>query len=453
MALFDLNSRYTKSMEHGGSYEREASIGGYNRKELRGLNKQARRGSLTQRERARLKYLTDERRGRRKRGLLSGLGGAAATLGALAAAGKLGEGKGGAALMDAIKSRIDDKRKARADELGEKGEGSMESISSLGAPKNVREERGLVGGKRAEESSAPMSLEDLDLDTPGPDLVSRFTNTGADVDDVLEKIEQDVARTQARDRSIAAGESAQRPVNPYAPLEEGMSDAASVRQGRSDVAINNDWLGMLDMENELKREEEKKLSRAIKNLSERYEAQDDASRVSSENPLPTGITSTRRNTGPEVTGLRSRSVDLGSDFPAEIPANPGSPLEPDVDQYPASNRARALPTRGSNRPNVSQLFKALNRSKPSEIDVDPEGLASSPAMAKQVLAQLNRRREQIGLKPVESLSEEVMLETQAIDNHLQRKKQGSGTSMPRGPVAGQPQGPRALVDQILNRYN
>jgi len=95
-------------MEHGGSYERDASIGGYNRKELRGLNKQAKRGTLTQRERARLKYLTDERRGRRKRGLLSGLGGAAATLGALAAAGKLGggDGEGGSALMDAIKSRL-----------------------------------------------------------------------------------------------------------------------------------------------------------------------------------------------------------------------------------------------------------------------------------------------------------------------------------------------------------
>ena len=109
MALFDLNSRYTKSMEHGGSYERDASIGGYNRKELRGLNRQAKRGTLTQRERARLKYLTDERRGRRKRGLLSGLGGAAATLGALAAAGKLGEGEGGSALMDAIKDRLKQK--------------------------------------------------------------------------------------------------------------------------------------------------------------------------------------------------------------------------------------------------------------------------------------------------------------------------------------------------------
>ena len=102
-------------MENGGSYERDASIGGYNRKELRGLSKQARRGTLTQRERARLKYLTDERGGRRKRGLLSGLGGAAATLGALAAAGKLGggDGEGGSALMDAIKSRLAGKKAMR----------------------------------------------------------------------------------------------------------------------------------------------------------------------------------------------------------------------------------------------------------------------------------------------------------------------------------------------------
>ena len=101
MAIVDLNSRY-------GTYADDAAIGGYNRKELRGLSKQARRGTLTQRERARLKYLTDERKGRRRRGLLSGLGGAAATLGGLALAGKLGkgEGGGGAALMDAIKSRL-----------------------------------------------------------------------------------------------------------------------------------------------------------------------------------------------------------------------------------------------------------------------------------------------------------------------------------------------------------
>lgn len=125
-------------MEHGGSYEREASIGGYNRKELRGLNRQARRGSLTQRERARLKYLTDERKGRRKRGLLAGLGGAGATLGALAVAGKLGEGD----LMDAIKSRL---AKRRSDKLGEKGEGSMEGLSPLEAQEMLTDSpRGLA---------------------------------------------------------------------------------------------------------------------------------------------------------------------------------------------------------------------------------------------------------------------------------------------------------------------
>mgnify|MGYP003153290886 CR=1 FL=1 len=101
MALFDnINSRYTKSMEHGGSYERDAAIGGYDRKELRGLSKQAKRGTLTQRERARYKYLKDERRGRRKRGLLAGLGGVGATLAGLAASG------GGKDLMEMIRARL-----------------------------------------------------------------------------------------------------------------------------------------------------------------------------------------------------------------------------------------------------------------------------------------------------------------------------------------------------------
>ena len=184
MALFDLNSRYTKSMENGGSYEREASIGGYNRKELRGLNRQARRGTLTQRERARLKYLTDERKGRRKRGLLSGLGGAAATLGGLALAGKLGkgEGGGGAALMDAIKSRLA-AGKVRANELGEKGEGSMEEMM-VPKPENVREERGLVGGEREEPMSDEGQVGDL---TRGADFPYYLTDDQAERQDRLSR--------------------------------------------------------------------------------------------------------------------------------------------------------------------------------------------------------------------------------------------------------------------------
>lgn len=117
MALFDnINSRYTQSMAEGGSYRRDAAEGGYDRKELRGLSKQAKSGSLTQRERARYNYLKKERKGRRKRGLLSGLGGAAALAGGLAAAGKLGGGSGGGGLMDSIKNRLQNRTERKAEE-------------------------------------------------------------------------------------------------------------------------------------------------------------------------------------------------------------------------------------------------------------------------------------------------------------------------------------------------
>ena len=117
MALFDnINSRYTQSMAEGGTYQRDASVGGYSRKELRGLSKQAKSGTLTQRERARYEHLRGERKGRRKRGLLAGLGGAAALAGGLAAAGKLGGGSGGGGLMDSIKNRLQNRTERKAEE-------------------------------------------------------------------------------------------------------------------------------------------------------------------------------------------------------------------------------------------------------------------------------------------------------------------------------------------------
>ena len=214
-------------MEHGGSYEREASIGGYNRKELRGLNRQARRGSLTQRERARLKYLTDERRGRRKRGLLSGLGGAAATLGALAAAGKLGEGKGGAALMDAIKSRIDDKRKARADQLGEKGEGSMEGLSPLevkqmitDSPKGIMESGPGIGKSPV---SSNMQLPPELRDTPSADLISEDMGADraeqvSDAQEVLDRFMQSTASDPITSEGPVRGTTATTPQESNDPM-------------------------------------------------------------------------------------------------------------------------------------------------------------------------------------------------------------------------------------------
>ena len=111
MALFNMINRRIKSMQEGGQpfggnvvmpNVDDGSIGGFNRPELRGLRKQARRGTLTNRERRRLNYLTNEAKGRRRRGLLSGLGGAAAALGTAALI-KSGGPKG---LMDSIKGKI-----------------------------------------------------------------------------------------------------------------------------------------------------------------------------------------------------------------------------------------------------------------------------------------------------------------------------------------------------------
>jgi len=131
MALFNKINRRIKSMQQGGQpfggnvvmpEVDDGSIGGFNRPELRGLRKQARRGTLTNRERRRLNYLTNEVKGRRRRGLLSGLGGAAAALGTAALI-KSGGAKG---LMDSIKSRIS----------GEKGQEKLDAFNEANRLKN-----------------------------------------------------------------------------------------------------------------------------------------------------------------------------------------------------------------------------------------------------------------------------------------------------------------------------
>jgi hypothetical protein len=136
------------------TYADDAAVGGYNRKELRGLERQAKRGTLTQRERARYNYLKDERKGRRKRGLLSGLGGAAATIAALALAGKLGkgEGGGGAALMDAIKARIGSKKKKDQPEelLTDEVSSNMEMTEDKLDTEGATQDFGLTDEQRSE---------------------------------------------------------------------------------------------------------------------------------------------------------------------------------------------------------------------------------------------------------------------------------------------------------------
>ena len=189
MALFDnINSRYTQSMAEGGSYRRDAAEGGYDRKELRGLSKQAKSGSLTQRERARYNYLKKERKGRRKRGLLAGLGGAAALAGGLAAAGKLGGGSGGGGLMDSIKNRLQARteRKFGEENLASAIEGSEDQetfsregrnaetyqMNPLGEEDEIEgEESGEELGRQAAEMRAARAAERARIDA---DLEKNF---------------------------------------------------------------------------------------------------------------------------------------------------------------------------------------------------------------------------------------------------------------------------------------
>ena len=185
-------------MEHGGSYERDAAVGGYDRKELRGLGKQAKSGTLTQRERARYNYLKDERGGRRKRGLLAGLGGAGAVLAGLAASGKLGGGggEGGSALMDAIKGRLVQRpRKLQKMIRGvqeknlqnEISKDQMNAAMSGDIPKFGDYDPNIEDIDLIEEEEFPSSSDDELRETPAADIISESMDEarGNDAQEVL----------------------------------------------------------------------------------------------------------------------------------------------------------------------------------------------------------------------------------------------------------------------------
>ena len=358
-------------MEHGGSYERDAAIGGYDRKELRGLGKQARSGTLTQRERARYKYLKDERGGRRKRGLLAGLGGVGATLAGLAASGKLGGGggEGGSALMDAIKGRL------------AKGKGNLQDKLELARDKKWAKQQGVDPREYNDEEKKAVEKVP-ERDEFGRTFAEQMREEGEGYTSEKMRIADELARnvdsrkvgkeTRGTDERDLSGElSEELGEGDLSRISEAGAPAQDFSGELSDDVGEGDLYEALEM------------------------ARNNASRVSSENPLPTGITSTQRNTGSEV--------DLG-----------GMLTQEELDAENAlPGRIGEEPTRGSDRPNVSQLFDALNRSKASEINVDPEGLiqSSEPGAAQTMLNTYNDIRREKGLEPAIQLSKEMMQET------------------------------------------
>lgn len=452
MALFDLNSRYTKSMEHGGSYERDASIGGYNRKELRGLNKQAKRGTLTQRERARLKYLTDERRGRRKRGLLSGLGGAAATLGALAAAGKLGEGEGGegrgAALMDAIKLRLAEGKVNAKDKL------------ELLNDKRLARKLGVDPREYVDDSPASAVTEDVSSDmqlprelrdTPGADLISDVQG-GGEMTRRVDEMEGDgrggeEGRMQRqrtserndqyvtdRDANLAEKTAFLEKLEKESKLDPGLWHAAEVEQPYKDLEDKRlaELMGLGKKElpgGPVARRGTSPLipspdgsqplaDEAISDIIRQMRSDADEEEAAMSSNSPTNIN--------EVTGLRSRSVDLGSDFPAELPARTNiRPIESSNNQPPAVDPNDVL-TRIKNRTG-SRPVRANS--------VDPMGLLGGDSRDENVseaqreedavefLSLLNRKRVEKGLPEVNKITMDAIKETGRSTSELMNSRQ------------------------------
>ena len=470
MAKLDLNSRY-------GSYAADAAIGGYDRKELRGLSKQAKRGTLTQRERARYKYLKDERRGRRKRGLLAGLGGVGTTLAALAAAGKLGglgggggggEGKDRArALMESIRGRLakgkanlqdkaDLARLARDKRWAEKhgfdpreydDSAEIEEESKLSERNRIDEELARnvdfkrVGGSQlqADQLSLP-SLDVYDWDR-NPD--GTYT-----LDPSKTKIEKEKAKrvTDERDFSDVLSEELGEG-DLYEAQQEAERQARLARRPEFASGSNLDpYLMPTQRQDEFmpqgpikqtKQAGPTALSELLDSLSpdDSFEEEDGPIFEVSDEDLnlddkfsnsPTNIN--------EVTGLKSRSVDLGSDFPAELPARTNiRPIEYSNNESPAVDPNDAL----------TGIFQRTGSRPVRANSVDPMGLLGGDSRDENVseaqreedavefLSLLNRRRVEKGLPEVNKITMDAIKETGRSTSELM-------TSRP--------------ARQILNRY-
>ena len=428
MALFDnINSRYTRSMEHGGSYERDAAAGGYDRKELRGLGKQAKSGTLTQRERARYNYLKDERGGRRKRGLLAGLGGAGAVLAGLAASGKLGGGggEGGSALMDAIKGRLVQRpRKLQKMIRGvqeknlqnEISKDQMNAAMSGDIPKFGDYDPNIEDIDLIEEEEFPSSSDDELRETPAADIISESMDAarGSDAQEALDLLRA----TSNRDK------------NPRTTDDRDFSGELSEEVGEGDL----------------------------------YEAQQEAERQARLSRRPTRGTDDRDFSG-ELSeelgeGDLSRISEAGApaqDFSGELSEELGEGDLADLARLATSRR----PIESSNNqppavdPNdaLKRIFQKTGQRPVRANSVDPMGIIQGESRDENVseaqreedavsfLYMLNKGRVEQGLPEVNKITMEAIKETGRSTSELMNFRQIG--QIPTNRPAG----------QILKRYN
>ena len=128
----------------------------------------------------------------------------------------------------------------------------------------------------------------------------------------------------------------------------------------------------------------------------------------------------------EATGLRSRSVDLGSDFPAELPARTNRrPIESSNNQPPAVDPNDAL----------KRIIQKTGQRPVRANSVDPMGIIQGESRDENVseaqreedavsfLYMLNKGRVEQGLPEVNKITMEAIKETGRSTSELMNSRQ------------------------------
>ena len=417
MALFNKINRRIKSMQEGGQpfsggvvmpEVDDGSIGGFNRPELRGLRKQARRGTLTNRERRRLNYLTNEVKGRRRRGLLSGLGGAAAALGTAA----LIKGGGAKGLMDSIKGKI----------------GSIKSdLGALPAKrqfkKMIEEEQRERFGIGEKKDDPPINIDDIDVwDVEGqlyPDQTGAFPDSIEEEEFPDEPTGEQLGEEAAAMRQLMADrdlEESDRELDEMQAEEAGLPgdvDEETVGKqsfGKGQVYSTKDMLNAL--QNAKTPEEEQAIL--------------DKMGVTGSTPNPKAIDRLEEEMEYELDPKRGYEKVLldpnnpyGGTTKKRIMRGSKGPLNPD-DFAPQQGPEVDLPS------DTEQLLQGLSQGIDPAVlgavrggggeslisKIDPEGLVQEGGEegALRILQALNVFRKQQGLPPVDKLTKEAIKE-------------------------------------------
>ena len=476
MALFNNINRRIKSMQEGGRpfvmpEVDDGSIGGFNRPELRGLRKQARRGTLTNRERRRLNYLTNEAKGRRRRGLLSGLGGAAAALGTAALI-KSGGAKG---LMDSIKSRIS----------GEKGQEKLDAFNEANRLKNQQAldaqlESGEIDQTTYDRQTA--ELEGAEGVTSTRDL-RRIQRGKAPKEGPYEGQDVSLPGSMTTMEEILAGESdgKGRPVNideleiedADIPLEEEEDlGGPSARDLMSDVEMSRNVIrggsgGESFGKGQTYSAEE--MMEALSNAKTPEEQKMILDKIGDTGSTPNPKAMERleeeiEKTIGEKRGFKTVPVDPDNPYSVKnrktVMEGSSGPLDPD-DFSPQEGGEVDLPS------DTERLLQDLSKGIDPAVlgavrggggesllsKIDPEGLVQEGGEegAIRMLQALNEGRKSQGLPPVDKLTKEAIKEGNMAAGPQRLKPLQAGTiERPEDPFAGQL--PIARAQELLQPF-